>query len=120
MLRISLPDRQPAAERDAIAAEDALLFRVPKAAFEQLLDEPGFARFFLEGLASRLRLQSASSEAGSRSSLAKARDLGRRPLATIPPSATVEEAALCVDGASPRESCLDRIATGLIARPTRP
>lgn len=80
-------------ERDAIAAEDALLFRVPKAAFEQLLDEPGFARFFLEGLASRLRLQSASSEAGSRSSLAKARDLGRRPLATIPPSATVEEAA---------------------------
>jgi CBS domain-containing protein len=66
---------------------------VPKAAFEQLLDEPGFARFFLEGLASRLRLQSASSEAGSRSSLAKARDLGRRPLATIPPSATVEEAA---------------------------
>ena len=80
-------------ERDAIAAEDALLFRVSKAAFEQLLDEPGFARFFLEGLASRLRLQSASSEAGSRSSLAKARDLGRRPLATIPPSATVEEAA---------------------------
>ncbi|MFO1052289.1 MAG: AAA family ATPase [Planctomycetota bacterium] len=35
-------------------------------------------------------------------------------------SPTVEEAALCVDGASPRESCLDRIATGLIARPTRP
>lgn len=80
-------------ERDAIAAEDVLLFRVPKAEFQQLLDEPGFARFFLEGLAARLRLQSASSDAGSRSTLAKARDLGRRPLATIPPGATVEEAA---------------------------
>ncbi len=48
-----------APERDAIAAEDVLLFRLPKAEFRRLLDEPGAARFFLEGLASRLQLQSA-------------------------------------------------------------
>ena len=35
-------------ERDAVASEDALLFRVPKAEFQRLLDEPGAARFFLE------------------------------------------------------------------------
>jgi CBS domain-containing protein len=80
-------------ERDAVASEDALLFRVPKAEFQRLLDEPGAARFFLEGLAARLRLQSASAEGGSRSTFAKARDLGRRPLATIHPGASVEEAA---------------------------
>ena len=80
-------------ERDAVAAEDCLLLRVPKAEFQRVLDEPGAARFFLEGLAARLRVQSASTESGSRSTLAKARDLGRRPLATIPPGASVEEAA---------------------------
>lgn len=80
-------------ERDAVAAEDVLLFRIPKSEFQRLLDEPGAARFFLEGLAGRLRHQSAPAEGGARSTFAKARDLGRRPLATIPPGASVEEAA---------------------------
>lgn len=82
-----------APERDAIAAEDVLLFRLPKAEFRRLLDEPGAARFFLEGLAARLQLQSAVHEGAPRPALAMARDLGRRPLATIAPGATVEVAA---------------------------
>lgn len=86
-----IADRPP--ERDAVAAEDVLLFRVPKTEFLRLLDEPGAARFFLEGLAARLRMQSASGESGARSGLAPARELGRRPLATIAPGASIEEAA---------------------------
>ena len=86
-----IANRHP--ERDAVAAEDTLLFRIPKGEFERLLDEPGAARFFLEGLAARLRLQTSATEGGPRAALAMAKDLGRRPLATIAPDATVEAAA---------------------------
>jgi len=86
-----ISDRPP--QRDAVAAEDALLYRVPKGEFLRLLDEPGAARFFLEGLAARLRMQTSLNESGARPALALARSLGRRPLATIVPGASVEEAA---------------------------
>ena len=86
-----IANRHP--ERDAVAAEDTLLFRIPKREFQLMLDEPGAARFFLEGLAARLRSQAGATESGPRPALAMVRELGRRPLATIAPGATVEAAA---------------------------
>jgi CBS domain-containing protein len=79
--------------RDAVATEESLLFRVPKRDFLRLLDEPGAARFFLEGLAHRLRLHTAGAGEESRASHAPVSSFARRPLAVVDPAATVEQAA---------------------------
>lgn len=79
--------------RDAVAVEDVLLFRVPKRDFLRLLDEPGAARFFLEGLAHRLRSHSAGTGEASPAALAEVSISGRRPLAIVDPAETVEQAA---------------------------
>lgn len=79
--------------RDAVVTEEALLYRVPKRDFLRLLDEPGASRFFLEGLAHRLRLHTAGSGDESRSSLAPVSSFARRPLVVVDPAATVEQAA---------------------------
>jgi len=84
-----LGDRAPL--RDAIAEQDTLLFRVPKTAFRELLEEPGAARYFLDTLANRLRLQAGDPAAVA--AFAPAASLGRRPIATIAPDESVEAAA---------------------------
>lgn len=84
-----LGDRAPL--RDAIAEEDTLLFRVSKAAFGELLAEPGAARYFLDTLANRLRLQSP--DPATVAAFAPVASVGRRPIATIAPHESVETAA---------------------------
>ncbi|MGE0640046.1 MAG: DUF294 nucleotidyltransferase-like domain-containing protein [Thermoanaerobaculia bacterium] len=84
----SLLGRRPPL-RDAVAAEDCLLFRVGARAFRELLEEPGASRFFLDTLAQRLRLQ----EPADGAAFTPAATLGRRPIATIAPDASVEIAA---------------------------
>jgi CBS domain-containing protein len=74
-------------ERDAVAVESTLLLRIPETAFRGLLKEPNVARFFLDGLAARLRLSSAETAPSP------IRGLGRRPVATLPSDASVEAAA---------------------------
>ncbi len=44
---------------DVVAEEDTLLFRVPRALFERLMEHPPFADFFALGLADRLRRASS-------------------------------------------------------------
>ena len=80
-----LGNRPP--ERDAIAVEPSLLLRLPERSFRALLQEPTVARFFLEGLAARLRLSAAETAASP------VRGLGRGPASTLPASASVAAAA---------------------------
>lgn len=82
-----------APQRDAVAAEDCLLFRVPRPVFERLLDEPGAARFFLEGLTERLRATIADSPTGARELVVPLREIASRRLVTIARGATAAEAA---------------------------
>lgn len=79
--------------RDAVADEGSVLFRIPAAIFRELLDEPHAARFFLEGLAERLRAQAHSAPDGGRALLAPVSEVGSRALAAVSPAATVEQAA---------------------------
>jgi CBS domain-containing protein len=46
---------QTSATSSVIADEESLLLRIPKATFDQLMSEPEFAGFFVEGLHERLR-----------------------------------------------------------------
>ena len=73
--------------RDAVAVEPSLLFRVPAATFRRLLEEPRAARFFLEGLASRLRFRETATEA------VRTHRLGPRPLVSIAGDESVGDAA---------------------------
>ncbi len=82
-----------APQRDAVAAEDCLLFRVPLPVFERLLDEPGAARFFLEGLTERLRATVAGAPQGARELVVPLREIASRRLVTIARGATAAEAA---------------------------
>ncbi|HEX4954026.1 MAG TPA: DUF294 nucleotidyltransferase-like domain-containing protein [Thermoanaerobaculia bacterium] len=79
-------------QRDAVAVADCLLFRFPAASFRKLLDEPGAARFFLEGLTERLRATGPGSRFES-SLVTPLWEICRRPVATVSPAATVAEAA---------------------------
>lgn len=79
--------------RDAIATQDTLLLRIPSAAFRRLLDEPGAARFFLDGLADRLRGLSPRTGGIDRQLVMPLRDAASRDLAVIEPTATVTAAA---------------------------
>jgi|CXWL01.1.fsa_nt_gi CBS domain-containing protein len=113
--------RRGAPLRDAVAAEDCLLFRFPPESFRQLLDEPGAARFFLDGLAERLAgwaPERLSSEPPERSIevagplVRSLRELSpRRPL-TIAPAASVGEAA--------RRMAEARVGSLLVAGGERP
>ncbi len=80
--------------RTALAARDSLLLRLPRRAFERLLTDAGAAHFFLAGLAERLagvgRLE--TEQAVSELALPLDRLKGRH-LVTVPPDATVAEAA---------------------------
>jgi len=79
---------------DATADEDCLLYRIPRQTFQQLMEERGFADFFLAGLAERLRRTAElepSPLAGDLS--APVVSLLTRPAVTIERGATVVEAA---------------------------
>jgi CBS domain-containing protein len=79
--------------RDAIATQDSLLLRIPAAAFRRLLDEPGAARFFLDGLADRLRGLAPRTGGLDRQLVVPLREAASRDLATIAPDATASDAA---------------------------
>lgn len=79
--------------RDAIASCDCLLLRIPAVVFRRLLDEPGAARFFLDGLTDRLRGLSPPTSGFERQLVMPLRDTACRQLALIGPTATATEAA---------------------------
>lgn len=79
---------------DVVADEECLLYRIPKELFSRLMEAPGFASFFLEGLHDRLRKAAAAAPPVMSSDLASAtRTLVERPPVSISPDATVAEAA---------------------------
>lgn len=82
-------------QRDAVALEDCLLYRLSEAVFRKLLEEPEFGDFFLEGLARRLRSVSRARGNGvlAGSLGVPARQLISREPVTLSCRATVGEAA---------------------------
>lgn len=80
---------------DVVVDEDLLAYRIPENVFRSLLAEPGFARFFTEGLATRLR--SAVAFPGEPAfSLDVYRAVGsliRRQVVSVPVDATAGDAA---------------------------
>jgi len=79
---------------DVVAEEECLLYRIPKVTFDQLMDEPPFAAFFLEGLQQRLRRALDTEPALMSADLASpARDLCEGPPVLVSPDSTVAEAA---------------------------
>lgn len=79
---------------DAIAAEDALLYRLPAAAFDELMKAPAFAEYFAGDLAARLRAAATEAPLPMQADLAlPASRLVRRAPVTIARTATVGEAA---------------------------
>ena len=86
---------------DVIAEEECLLYRIPKRTFDQLMDVPAFAAFFLEGLQQRLHRALHGSEPALMSAdlASPARGLCHRPPVTVPPDATVAEAARAMSSA---------------------
>ncbi len=88
-----LSDSEP--QRDAVALEDCLLYRLPAAAFRRLLEEPEFGDFFLHGLARRLRSVSRGRPSGALGGSlgVPARKLANRRPVTLECSANVGQAA---------------------------
>jgi CBS domain-containing protein len=83
---------------DVIADEDSLLFRLPKATFDQLIPVPAFGQFFLDQLAGRLRASVSGPPtlfSGSLSS--RVADLVGGPPVVIAPEASIVEAAETMD-----------------------
>ncbi len=79
---------------DAIAAEDTLLYQVPAAVFDSLMEIAPFARFFLVDLSERLRQSAALKPLPIGGGLATpVGQLSSRPPAWVDPSITVGEAA---------------------------
>ncbi len=80
---------------DVIAEEECLLYRIPKSTFDQLMDVPAFAAFFLDGLQQRLRRALDSSDPALMSADldSPARELSHRAPVLVSPDATVAEAA---------------------------
>jgi CBS domain-containing protein len=79
---------------DVVATEDMLVHRIPEGVFNQLMEQPSFAAFWLKGLADRLRRALPAEPAAPGGDLATPveRLVGRPPV-TIGPAATVAEAA---------------------------
>ncbi|HXO28927.1 MAG TPA: DUF294 nucleotidyltransferase-like domain-containing protein [Thermoanaerobaculia bacterium] len=80
---------------DAVAAEDTLLYRLPAAVFNALMEaSPAFAEFFLLDLAARLRRSVEIEPLGLGSDLAiPARQLAARPPVFVEATATIGDAA---------------------------
>jgi CBS domain-containing protein len=79
---------------DVIAEEDCLLYRIPEAMFERLMELPEFAAFFVEGLHDRLRRALRSDPPLMTGDLAsECRILVHRAPVRIRPDATVADAA---------------------------
>src|SRR5579864_1918145 len=80
---------------DAVAAEDTLLYRLPAATFNALMEaSPAFAEFFLLDLAARLRRSVEIEPMGLGSDLAiPARQLAARAPVFVDAAATIGEAA---------------------------
>ncbi len=79
---------------DVIAQGDVLLYRVPRATFEALLENEDFGRFFRSGLADRLRHASRSEPVPLAGDLAMpVGSLVQRKPVFVGPKATVGEAA---------------------------
>lgn len=80
---------------DVVVDRDLLAYRIPESVFRGLLSEPGFARFFTEGLAARLRRAIAlpGEAAFSLDVHASVGSLVKRALVTVPASATAGDAA---------------------------
>ncbi len=79
---------------DAVVAEDALLYEIPAALFDELMADARFAEFFVADLSDRLRRAAAIEPVALGLDLARdARSLAHRPVATIAPDATIGEAA---------------------------
>jgi CBS domain-containing protein len=79
---------------DVIAVEDVLLYQVPGDLFDRLFAQREFADFFVAGLADRLRRSAHSTPTPPGRELATS--IGRLPVSppvSVPPSATVAEAA---------------------------
>ncbi len=85
---------------DVVAEEECLLYRIPKVTFDQLMDEPAFAAFFLDGLQQRLRRALRAEPALMSADLASpARELCDRPPVMVAADATVAEAARVMSSA---------------------
>jgi CBS domain-containing protein len=79
---------------DVVAAEDALLYQIPEATYGKLLESsPGFAQFFLQDLAGRLRQAAGTPLPLGRELTAPVGRLQLSPPVTIDPGASVGEAA---------------------------
>jgi len=79
---------------DVIAEEECLLYRIPKTTFDDLMDEPAFAAFFVDGIQQRLRRALRTEPTLMTADLASpARDLCDHPPVSVTPDATVAEAA---------------------------
>ena len=84
---------------DVVADEECLVYRVPATTFDRLMEEPGFASFFLEGLHARLQRAASSAPPLMSSDLASpVRVLVDRPPVTIGADADVSEAARTMSG----------------------
>lgn len=84
---------------DVVVTEDLLAYRIPEKVFRSLLAEPGFARFFTEGLATRLRSAIAlpGEAAFSLDVYASVGRLVRREVVTVPVTATAGDAARAME-----------------------
>lgn len=80
---------------DVVVEEDLLAYRIPETVFRSLLGEAPFARFFTQGLAARLRHQPAfgPDPVLGGDALVAVGSLAERPAVTVPPGATILEAA---------------------------
>jgi len=100
---------------DVVAEEECLLYRIPKVTFDQLMDEPAFAAFFLDGLQQRLRRALRVEPALMSADLAApARDLCDRPPVMVPPDATVAEAARMMSSAGVSSVLVDTVPLAIL------
>jgi CBS domain-containing protein len=83
---------------DVVADEDTLLFRLPKALFDRLVEIPLFGQFFLDQLAGRLRASVTGPPTLFSGSLAsQVYGLVSRPAVFVDPDTTIIEAARTLD-----------------------
>lgn len=84
---------------DVVVVDDLLAYRIPEKVFRSLLSEPGFARFFTEGLATRLRTATAfpGDATFSLDVYATVGSLVRRAVVSVPVTATAGDAARAME-----------------------
>lgn len=84
---------------DVVARTQVVCHCLPGDIFKGLLANAAFSEFFLQDLGQRLRRQIRGQDLG-RDLLTPAGELGLRPLVTVPPSATVAQAARAMRAAN--------------------